>query len=89
MSGLSVRVAFQGELGAYSEEAVRRHWAGDSASGRAGATPVPARSTADVVRMVEEGEVEFGMLPIENSLAGSVVATYDALAAARDVHVVG
>jgi prephenate dehydratase len=83
MAGMTLRVAFQGELGAYSEEAVRRYWPGESTE------PVPRRSCADVVRALEEGTVDFGMLPIENSLAGNVVATYDALTAARVCWVVG
>ena len=80
---MSVSVAFQGELGAYSEDAVRRYWPGESTA------PVPKRSCAEVVRALEDGEVDFGMLPIENSLAGNVVATYDALSAARVCWVVG
>jgi monofunctional chorismate mutase len=82
MSRMKHRVAFQGELGAYSEEAVRRHWGNR-------AEPVPARSCADVARAVSRGDVEYGLLPIENTLAGSVVGTYDALAACKDVTVVG
>lgn len=87
MPGVSVRVAFQGEPGAYSEEAVRRYWRCNAVDGRV--EPVPARSCADVVRMVERGETDHGLLPIENSLAGSVPATYDALAGATAVWVVG
>jgi prephenate dehydratase len=83
MASMNVRVAFQGELGAYSEDAVRRYWPGESAE------PVPKRSCADVVRALEDGEVDYGMLPIENSLAGNVMATYDALSAARECWVVG
>lgn len=83
MASVNVRVAFQGELGAYSEEAVRRYWPGD------GTEPVPKRSCADVVRALEDGAVDFGMLPIENSLAGNVVATYDALSESRGCWVVG
>ena len=83
MAGVTIRVAFQGELGAYSEEAVRRHWAGEETE------PVPRRSCMDVVQAVEEGVVDYGLLPIENSLAGIVVATYDALSASRDASVVG
>jgi prephenate dehydratase len=41
------------------------------------------------VRALEDGAVDFGMLPIENSLAGNVVATYDALSAARECWVTG
>lgn len=83
MAGVSLRIAFQGELGAFSEEAVRRYWPGDTAE------PVPMRSCADVVRALEDDTVDFGMLPIENSLAGNVVATYDALSTARNSWVVG
>ena len=67
------RVAFQGELGAFSEEAVHRFFG-------EGACPVPCREFADVGRAVLDGSVDFGILPIENSLAGSVVGSYDVLA---------
>ncbi len=78
---MSLRVAFQGERGAYSEEAVRACFG-------AAAEPVPYRENADVGRAVLAGEVDCGLLPIENSLAGSVVPTYDVLAA-EDLVVVG
>lgn len=67
------RVAFQGELGAFSEEAVHRFFEDQ-------AEPVPRRDFPEVGRAVTEGEVDFGVLPIENSLAGSVVGSYDVLA---------
>jgi prephenate dehydratase len=67
------RVSFQGELGAFSEEAVYRYFG-------EGAEPVPCRDFPDVGRTVIAGEVDFGVLPIENSLAGSVVGSYDVLA---------
>lgn len=76
------RVAFQGEHGAYSEEAVAAWWGG-------AAVPVPTRECADVAEAVTSGAVAYGVLPVENTLAGSVVATYDALAAAGGVIVVG
>lgn len=71
---VSLRVAFQGELGAYSEEAVRRFFG-------AAADPVARRDFRAVGESVLGGEVDFGLLPIENSLAGSVVASYDVLGA--------
>lgn len=77
----SVRVAFQGELGAYSDEALRLFF-GDAAE------PVPCRDFADVGERVDAGDARYGLLPIENSLAGSVVPSYDVLAA-RDFVVVG
>lgn len=67
------RVAFQGEPGAYSEEAIRRFFPPDTRA-------EPRRAFEDVGRAVEDGAVEFGLLPIENSLAGSVTQSYDVLA---------
>lgn len=74
-------VAFQGELGAFSEEAVYRFFGPD-------ATPVPRRSFPEVGEAVAAGSVDFGLLPIENSLAGSVVGSYDVLSRG-DLEVVG
>jgi prephenate dehydratase len=66
------KVAFQGELGAFSEEAVHQLFPGSE--------PVPRRTFAEVGEAVAGGEVDLGLLPIENSLAGSVVGSYDVLA---------
>ena len=76
------RVAFQGELGAYSEQAVQQLWPGGAAA------PVPMREFADVAQAVEAGDVDLGLLPIENTLAGSVIGSYDALSASGALHVV-
>lgn len=70
------RVAFQGELGAFSEEAVHRFFG-------EGVEPVPSREFADVGAAVTSGEVDYGLLPIENSLAGSVVGSYDVLSGGK------
>jgi prephenate dehydratase len=76
-----LRVAFQGAPGAYSEEAVVRLWPD--------AAPVPVRECIDVARAVERGDVSAGVLAVENTLAGSVVASYDALAASEGVVAIG
>ena len=65
-------VAFQGETGAYSEEATLRFF-GTSIQGVAGDT------FDDVFKLVEHGGAEFGVVPIENSLQGSIVQVYDLL----------
>lgn len=67
------RVAFQGELGAFSEEAVYRYF-GEAVE------PIPQRDFPALGQAVLDAEVEYGMLPIENTLAGSVVGGYDVLA---------
>jgi prephenate dehydratase len=69
-----MRVGFLGPAGTYSEEAVL---AGDVA---AELEPVPLATVHDAVAAVREGRVERALVPIENSLEGSVNATLDALA---------
>jgi prephenate dehydratase len=65
-------VAFQGELGAYSEEAVTTLFG-------AQARPQPRRENADVAAAVLSLDADYGVLPVENSLAGTVAASYDAV----------
>ena len=75
------RIAFQGELGAFSEEAVQRVF---GVEGEA----VPCRENREVARRVADGDVDAGVLPIENTLAGSVTASYDAILAQPTLHIV-
>lgn len=46
---------------------------------------IPLPSFADVLSAVEEGEVEYGFLPIENSIEGTVLATFDSLVFERNL----
>ena len=75
------RVAFQGELGAFSEEAVVRYFGASS-------VPLPKRSFADVTAAVRSHETEYGLLPIENTTVGAVAAAYDQLDQ-PNLHIVG
>src|SRR5688500_3232007 len=68
----SPRVAFQGEPGAYSDEAAHT-WFGEAVE------TVACREFRDVTKAVSAGEVDFGVLPVENTLAGSVGPALDAL----------
>lgn len=77
-----LRVAFQGELGAFSEEAVQLAFG-------PGTEPVPCRENRDVARLVAVNEADAGVLPVENTLAGSVPASYDAMLAEPVIHVTG
>ena len=65
-----IKVAYQGEPGAYSESAVYSYF-GSSAQ------PLPCRTFSDVFRNVEMEKTAFGIVPIENSIEGSVNAVYD------------
>lgn len=58
------RIAFQGELGAYSHQACRETY-GDM-------EPVPCPTFEDAISIVRKGEARLAMLPIENSLYGRV-----------------
>lgn len=66
------RVAFQGELGAFSGEAARK-LLGDQIE------LVPCQSFEQIFTAVEQGAVDYCLAPIENSLFGSVYQNYDLL----------
>jgi len=68
--GKQVKVAFQGEVGAYSESAIYEFF-GPTAQ------PIPCKRFSDVFKSVENDEVDFGIVPIENSIEGSVTQVYD------------
>ncbi len=65
------RIAFQGELGAYSHQAC--------AQARPDFTPVPCTTFEDVVEMTRSGEVDLGMLAVENSTYGRVADVHSLL----------
>ncbi len=76
-----VTAAFQGEAGAYSEEAAFRFF-GTSIESR------PRETLEEVFKSVEEGGVQFGVIPVENSLEGSISRSYD-LMLESGLHVCG
>ncbi|HZR42236.1 MAG TPA: prephenate dehydratase [Ktedonobacteraceae bacterium] len=78
-------VAFQGERGAFGDEAVRVYF---SQEANIQLEPVPYRTFVDVFRAVASGEVNYGLVPVENSQAGSINDTYDLLRQ-HDLFVIG
>jgi prephenate dehydratase len=64
--------AFQGERGAYSEEAIYQFFGPDI-------EVQPCRNLEDVFATVESGAAEYGAVPVENSTAGSIHRAYDLL----------
>jgi len=66
-----MRIAIQGEPGSFSHEAALKL--------AADAEIVPCALSADVFSALEQGSVEAAVIPIENSLAGSVLEHFDLL----------
>jgi prephenate dehydratase len=73
------RVGFLGPHGTFAEEALLTQ--PDLAAGEA----VPFRDVPHVITAVETGEVDLGIVPIENSIEGSITVTLDTLAFDTDL----
>jgi 3-deoxy-7-phosphoheptulonate synthase len=64
--------AFIGEKGAYSHKASISYFGDD-------VTSIPMKSFKDIFNACQSGSVEYGVIPIENSLSGSVHENFDLL----------
>ena len=69
---MSIKVVFQGEPGAYSEQACRQFFGDD-------VDTLPRREFRDLFNAIRNQEATHVMLPVENSLAGTVIPAYDLL----------
>ena len=74
-------MVYQGETGAYSEMAVAKFFGGK-------VEPMPCKDFREVFEAVKSATVPHGVVPIENSIEGSVNQTYD-LFFAYDLKVCG
>lgn len=66
-----MKIAFQGRPGAYSEEAIRTFFPF--------AIAVPQNSFEDILNAVKQGTADQAMLPVENTLGGTVIPACQAL----------
>jgi len=66
-----MRIGYQGATGAYSEAAALRAWPHAEA--------LPFAAFEDVFEAVATGRVSHGILPVENSIGGSIHQNYDLL----------
>jgi prephenate dehydratase len=66
-----MKIAYQGEPGAFSEAASRQV--------NASADLVPCKTFEDVFAVVNSGAADYGVLPIENSIGGSIHRNFDLL----------
>jgi prephenate dehydratase len=65
------KISFQGERGAYSEDAAISFFGN--------VETVPFSTFAEVIESTENGKTQYSVLPVENSLEGSVGESYDLL----------
>lgn len=68
----TLTVSFQGEYGAFSEKAALSYFG-------SACTPVPRQNFRDVFDDVRKNRSSYGVIPIENSLFGSIAQNYDLL----------
>lgn len=88
-SNETIEVAFQGERGAFGDEATRTYFGQREARGAGRkVSPLPCKSFADVFRAVASGEATYGLVPVENSQAGSINDVYDLLRQ-HDLFIIG
>jgi prephenate dehydratase len=81
----AITAAFQGERGAFGDEAVQVYFGKEH---NIQAEPIPYRTFVEVFRAVAAGEVDHGLVPVENSQAGSINDVYDLLRQ-HDLYVIG
>ncbi|MBF0200131.1 MAG: 3-deoxy-7-phosphoheptulonate synthase [Desulfamplus sp.] len=79
--GKGQRAVYLGEVGTFSHKAASQYFGTDMES-----SPVP--SFRDIFEHVKIGEADFGIIPIENSLSGSIHENYDLLLE-YELHITG
>lgn len=77
----AMRVAFQGDRGAYGESAINQIW-------RHPVEQLPFPTFAATVRAVQEGDADACVIPVENSIIGRVDAAWQALASYPELRTV-
>jgi prephenate dehydratase len=77
----SKTAAFIGEYGAYSHKASLGYFGEEI-------TPVPMKTFKDIFNAVQTGICQYGVIPLENSLSGSIHENFDLLQA-YDLKIIG
>lgn len=69
----NTKVAFYGEKGSYTEQAMLQYFSKEVNS-------LPMETFGEVMQAIKEGKAEYGVLPIENSSTGTLSDIFDLLA---------
>ena len=75
------KITFQGEHGAYSETSAKRFFKNDVET-------IACRTFHDVLKEADSGNSDYAILPVENSIEGSVGQSFDAILSS-DLHAIG
>jgi len=75
------KISFQGEHGAYSESAAKKFFGKEI-------NTMPCNSFEDALKITENGDSEYAVLPVENSIEGTVGQSIDAITN-TNLHVIG
>ena len=76
-----MHIGYLGPAGTFTEQALR------TLDDLAGHARTPFRTVPDVLDAVQDGDIDAGLVPIENSIEGSVNFTQDALAFDYDLYI--
>ena len=76
-----MKVSFQGEHGAYSESAAKKFCGKECLT-------IPCNTFENALKKTEDGESDYSILPVENSIEGTVGQSIDAITN-TNLHVVG
>ena len=79
----ALKIAYQGEPGAYSENAAARHFQNSSLEF------LPTKSFDSVFETVLTGDADYGIIPVENALTGSIHECFDLFLRYPDIRIVG
>lgn len=79
-----IKVSYQGVEGAFSHQAALRHFSDRYREVKC----LGFKTFEQAAEAVEQSKVDYAVLPIENTTAGSINDTYDLLAG-KDLHIVG
>lgn len=80
-----MKVAYLGPQGTFSEEAARKWIKEQGVEGE----PVPQSVIPQIFSSVESGEAEIGVIPVENSIEGTVNIALDSITENHGLHIIG